>query len=406
MKNNRHHHRRNYKKPSGKKNLALVVIASTALASTSASALVGADFLSMFAAAKAQALASIATMSSAATAQIGAMTAQMSSFTLTNLVSMAFAREQQMGAIKAATAQNSASAQALAETQTKAAQQLATARQSISVQSNVIKALRAFGPSGQGYKACTVVVENKGLASAQIATTNLAAIKETQLSSAIVPKGDGNSNVKDQVLTAEKEFCAAGNPSCTPSSLPGGNVNAALLFTAATPGSKEALARDMFRQNIVNVNQGGLRAGAQVGSPMGQQTYFETTRQAALLSPAAYSLSYIDAQNTRTIDRDGVKYSANELIEKTVGRYYGGAEAKEWQAAMISQEPRGLLVEAARLNGLSVWLDNAMYQQNLRKEANLASILITASHPLAKDVADMGNRTVARNIANATPMFK
>lgn len=73
---------------------------------------------------------------------------------------------------------------------------------------------------------------------------------------------------------------------------------------------------------------------------------------------------------------------------------------------MIVQEPRGLLVEAARLKGLSVWLQNYMYQQNLRKEANLAAILLATAAPLSEDVRNVGNMAESRAIRSAISVYK
>lgn len=327
-------------------------------------------------------------------------------FTMNTVTNVTTSANTMLGNLKIATAQNAQSAQALAEVQTQASQKAATARQTIHMQNKLIEATRKYGVSGQGYNACTVVASNQGLDFAQDHTKVIAAAKETQTLGAIMPKADLFANNNHKLHIADTEFCAAGNPACSPSSLPGGHVNAGLIFAPSNEGSKEQVARHLFRENLLSVNTQAPIGAAAAHSPAGQTVFFKSNRQAALLSPAAYSLAYIDAQNTRTIDRDGKQYSANELIENTVGRYYGGAEAKDWQASMITQEPRGLLVEAARLSGLSTWLTNHMYQQSLRKEANLASILIASASPLAEDVRNMGNRAEATAARSSLTIYR
>lgn len=341
-----------------------------------------------------------------ASAAIGTMVSSIGSFSMNTVGNITLNTNSMLGNIKVATAQNAQSAQTVAEVQAQAGQKIATARQTIHMQDQLVKTMRKYGASGQGYKACVVVAENKGLDLASEQTKVLAAAKETETMSAVMPKANLNATTYDQTELANSEFCAQNNPNCKASSVPNGNVNGALLFTAVAENSKEQLARNQFRQNVLGVSVQAPTNPAQVSSPNGQKGYFESNRQAALLSPAAYSLAYIDAQNTKSIERDGKKYSANELIENTVSRYYGGAEAKDWQASMITQEPRGLLVEAARLGGLSVWLNNHMYQQNLRKEANLAAILIATATPLSEEVRKMGNETEAKIIRSSTKVYR
>lgn len=369
------------------------------------SAAVGADLGSMIAVAAANAAALIKSEIAEAAKNIAHMTKSIGTFSFNTISNINTNMNTMLGSLKVATAQNAQSSQALAEVQTQASQKLATARQTIHMQDQLLKAMRKYGGNAQGFKACVTVAENKGLDTANEHAKVSAALKETETLSATTLKGNLNSTTYDKIKLAETEFCAAGNPSCKPSNLPGGNVNGALLFVAAEEGSKEQLARHQFRQNVVGLNMQGLNSVAQIASPSGQTSYQISNRMSALLSPAAYSLAYIDAQNTKNIERDGKKYSPNELIDKTVGRYYGGPESKEWQASMIAQEPRGLLVETARLKGLSAWMNNHSYQQNLRKEANLASILLATSTPLSEEVRDLGNKAESRAIRSALPLF-
>lgn len=409
MSNNRRKNReRNRNKRSTSNSLFVWIFLIFALfVSATASAAIGANLAAILRTATANAVVAVAKAASEAAAAISRIGASIGTFSATTVSNITYNMNSQMSAIKVATAQISQSSQNLAEVQTRASQKLATARQTIRLQDETLKVMRKYGPSsGQGFRACFVVQENKGLSQAQEHTAVIAATKEAETLSAISVKGDLNATIYNKLKLSEAEFCATGNPNCKPSTMPGADVNGALLFVPANEGSKEQLARNMFRTNVLGVQLEGLKTQAQIQSPMGQKSYFESNRQSALLSPAAYSLAYIDAQNTRTIDRDGKKYSANELIDETVSRYYGGASAKDWQASMITQEPRGLLVESARLGGLSVWLDNHMYQQNLRKEANLASILISSASPLSKEVGKIGETAEARSITHVSSLYK
>ncbi|OIH11926.1 hypothetical protein A7M79_00110 [Acinetobacter baumannii] len=370
-------------------------------------AVIGANIGSIISTAAANAAIAAAKAAAEAAASIAKIGASIGTFSATTVANMTYSMNSQLSSIKVATAQISQSSQALAEVQTYASQKLATVRQTIDVQNRILDVNKSYGAaSGQGYKACVVVKENKGLDEAADHTNLIAASKESETLSAITTKSSLNDAIYNKIKLSQAEFCSTGNPNCEPSRLPAGDVNGALLFVPADDGSKEQLARNLFRQNVLGTQVEGLNVRNQINSPQGQMSYFNSNRQAALLSPAAYSLAYIDAQNTRTIERDGKKYSANELIENTVGRYYGGKDAKSWQASMITQEPRGLLVESARIGGLTVWLENHMYQQSLRKEAMLASILLATTTPLSKSVADKGNKEEAKSLTPKTALFK
>lgn len=407
IKNNKQtQHEKPLKKSNLSTSIKVIAICGCLSVAPTSSALVGSDIYSMLKVAAANAIALIKSEAEEAARYIGHMTASIGTFSFNTVYNINNNMNTMLGSIKVATAQNAQSAQALAEVQTQSSQKLATARQTIHMQDQLLKAMRKYGGNAQGYKACVTVAENKGLDNANEQAKITAALKETETLSATTLKANLNADTYDKLKIAETEFCAAGNPSCSPSSLPGGNVNGSLLFVAAEDGSKEQLARNMFRQNVVGLNMQGLNSTAQIASPNGQSSYNQSNRASALLSPAAYSLAYIDAQNTKNIERDGQKYSANELIDKTVSKYYGGQESKEWQASMIAQEPRGLLVEAARLKGLSVWMSNHLYQQNLRKEANLAAILLSSATPLSEDVRSLGNKAEARAIRSATSLYQ
>lgn len=406
-RNNKARRRRHKNEKKDGPFIAVIFLTATIGTAGVSHAIIGADFLSLVMTTAANAAALIKQEAAQAMKQMQHMSQSIYGYTNSTVANVYRNANTLTGSIKVATAQQAQSAQSLAEVQTRTAQTTATARQTIHMQDQLVKMMREYGSTGQGYKACVVMIENKGLDQSSDNTKILAAQKETETLSASSPKSDLNSFVSNSASASQGELCSGSSSDCkNTSKVPNGHVNGALLFTSTTPNSQEALARTMFRQNIVGVNLQGLSSPTMAASPVGQNSYFQSTRLTALLSPAAYSLAYIDAQNTKSVERDGVMYSNNELIEKTVGRYYGGAESKTWQASMIVQEPRGLLVEAARLGGLNVWLSNHMYQQNLRKEANLASILIATSSSVAEDVRKEGNKTEARAIVGALPLFK
>lgn len=311
-------------------------------------------------------------------------------------------------AIKVATKQEALSAQTMAEINTKSTQTLNQANDAVSRQTAVIEATKKYGANGQGYGACAVYAKNSTLDKA----TNDVDINAAQIESASLSTNlempEANTVASERVRIQRQEFCSLqqGDWICKPSDLPSGDTNAAVYMAPANKGSKEQLAKKMFREHLLNSPTPALPSRESVESPEGQEHLYQVTRQAALMGAANHSLSYIDAQNLRSIERDGKKYSANELIDETVGRYYGGEEAKKWQASMIAQEPRGLLVEAARIHGVGTWMANRIYKQNLRMEANLASILLTTAEPIAKDVRNQSAELERQRVADSISLYR
>ena len=55
---------------------------------------------------------------------------------------------------------------------------------------------------------------------------------------------------------------------------------------------------------------------------------------------------------------------------------------------MIQQQPRGLLVELAKIEGLSSWLDYQEFQANQRIEGNLAAMTLVNVLPMEKKLND------------------
>ena len=312
-------------------------------------------------------------------------------------------------AIKVATKQESISAQTMAEINTKSTQTLNSANQAVQNQTAVLDATKKYGANGQGYGACAVYEKNASLDKATNDVDRNAAQIEATTVGTNLSSPMSNTVQNERLRVQREEFCTSTQASdglCTASSLPAGDMNAAVYMGSANKGSKEQLAKKMFRENLLNMPTPALNSPDLIESPEGQEHVYSTTRQAALMGAATHSLSYIDAQNLRSISRDGKMYSANELIDETVGRYYGGAEAKKWQASMIAQEPRGLLVEAARIHGLGTWLANRVYKQNLRMEANLASILITTAEPTSKDVRKMSSTLESQRISDSLSLYR
>lgn len=318
--------------------------------------------------------------------------------------------ESIVSALRVAIKQKAQASNQITDANTKNSQTIATGLQALIQSDAMKKAQFAYsGTTGQGFKSCEVLAENTNMSSANGQITGQAAdmaTRTTQVGGKLV--GSQQEIINERLTVHKNEFCTvaeAQSGQCNLSKLPGGDTNASLLFTSVTPGSKEALARHYVRENILGTPDKALSAGA-ARTPAGEDYLQAINQKSALLAMPAYSLAVIDAQNTKSFkDIDGKMVSANDLIEQTVGRYYGGAEAKKWQMAMAMQDPRGLLKESNIINGVSVYLDLQSYKQSLREEGLLSALLLAKSQPIKDDVKAKYGQSMKVKLAQTMPQF-
>lgn len=318
--------------------------------------------------------------------------------------------ENIVAALKVAVKQKAQAANQITDASTKNTQTIASGIQALLQSDTMKKAQFAYGANtGQGFKSCEVLAENTNMSSASGQVIDQAADMATQTSQVGGKLVGSQQEVINQRLNVHKaEFCTVAEAQagqCTLSKLPGGDTNASLLFKSVAPNSKEALARHYVRENILGTPDKSL-SNATARTPAGQDYLQATNQKTALLAMPAYSLAVIDAQNTKSFkDIDGKMVSANDLIDQTIARYYGGPEAKKWQMAMAMQDPRGLLKEANIINGVSVYLDLQTYKQSLREEGLLSALLLAKSQPIKDDVKTKYGQSVKVKLSQTMPQF-
>ena len=286
--------------------------------------------------------------------------------------------EQMVDQIKVATMQESISQWEVSEAIIKSGRTLVTALQQQELADDLVSAAANVHPdTGQGYNPCSTVFRLKSMdLSFDVAR------QQAQQSIPALESGPGRL-VESKIQSARKrldehlrDFCspdeeAAGQ--CTASELPGGDLNAALLFEAADAESLKARARKAYIAHVLG--EPDQKIAKSVGSTVqGEQMFVDKSRKDALTSVPAYSLSYIDESNTKRTEFNDL--SANELMKQRVDQYFGGEEATAWASSMARQTQRGLLVEANRIAGLENWMLHKDYQRTQRMEANLAALAI------------------------------
>lgn len=316
--------------------------------------------------------------------QTSTVSGNIASFGVSFATQMQIKFEQLISAIAVATSQEALSASTVVDGTRQAASQLVSAVRAQRVNSAATKAYLDFNPAtGQGFDPCGTLAKNKTLDQAfQTASQGAKAV----LASLDVAPGrvfvsrDGSPEITARLREHRDKFCTAAEADaglCTLSELPGGDVNAALLFEPAAPESLKAQARRAYIQNVVGAPvrvPASLKGAGQVGK---ETMMASVTRQSAMMSIPAYSLAMIDAANTQSPEYGGK--SPNEVLSLRVNQYFGGVEAKEWAGSMARQSQRGLLVEHAKMSGLQSWVRQREYEQAQRIEANVAALLVIAA---------------------------
>lgn len=314
--------------------------------------------------------------------------------------------EQIISAIAVATSQEALSGSVVADGTREAASQLVNAVRAQRTSDQTAKAYLAFNPAtGQGYDPCGTMAKNKTLAQAFTSLADQARATLGQLDvgpGRVFTTGAGASPQMARLSEHQKKFCTPEEAKaglCTASELPGGDVNAALLFEPASADSLAAQARQAYIQNVVGdpivMPQTVKKAGSAVREPL----MVATARQSSMMSIPAYSLSMIDAANTQSAEYGGK--SPNEVLALRVNQYFGGAEAKEWSGSMARQSTRGLLVEHAKMAGLQAWVRQRQYEQGERIEANLAALLVMATKRSTLDPVveyERGRKSTVRSV--------
>ena len=295
--------------------------------------------------------------------------------------------EQVISAIAVATKQESIAANLIASNNLKTSQQLVNAVATQQKASEIAEIISKYSPqTGQGYKTCVVIQKNKTLDRAFSDTHLAAQAYVAKLDNAPGVLVDSVSNsMSARYKNHLSNFCTDAEDAaglCKKSKLPGGDMNAAVLFAPAQPESLEDKAQMAYIQNLLGKPDGKLTKSAGA-SASGQDYLYHKARKDALISIPAYSLARIKAANTINPETG---YSTNQLLERRTTDYFGGPEATKWSKVLAGQDQRGLMVETLKVGGLQVWLDFQHLKQTQRINANLAALILVGSDTIKSDL--------------------
>lgn len=316
--------------------------------------------------------------------QTSEVSGNIASFGVSFATQMQMKFEQLISAISVATSQEALSASTVVDGTRQASSQLVSAVRAQRINSAATQAYLDFNPAtGQGFDPCGTLAKNQTLD--QAFKTVSQAAKATLASLDVAPgrvfvAGEGVSKMTARLREHREKFCTSAEADaglCALSELPGGDVNAALLFEPAAPDSLKSQARRAYIQNVVGEPVRVPASLKSVGENSKETLMVSVARQSAMMSIPAYSLAMIDAANTQSPEYGGK--SPNEVLSLRVNQYFGGVEAKEWAGSMARQSQRGLLVEHAKMSGLQSWVRQREYEQAQRIEANIAALLVLAA---------------------------
>lgn len=310
-------------------------------------------------------------------------------------------------AIRVATSQEAFSSMQMSRADKDAKQVMVNAMIADAQSEAALEAMIKYSPTmGQGYSACKVYSENGQLAQTMDSVKKQTSNKVTEGDNSplsISPSVDAAYHARTAVHNAN--FCtdAEGERNiCEPveEHMQGADSNSATLFVSAPRGSDVALAKQTVRQNILGSPTVAIPRN--VATTAGGQAYlYSTNHKTALAAFPAYSLAYLESMSEireDVKDADGNPMSPNDMLFNTVARYYGGAESAEWQKSMIAQQPRGLLVELAKMEGLGAWMDYQEYLAMQRMEGNMAAMTLTAAIPIEQKLDKQRARTKSKSI--------
>lgn len=331
------------------------------------------------------------------------ITAKITTFGTTFGANMTVKFEQVISAIAVATKQEALGASIVADASKNSAEQLVNAVRAQRTSDQVAGAMLDFNPAtGQGHEPCLTTAKNRTLDAAfdslgRVAKANVAAL---DLAPGRMAQSVGAA-MAQRLSTHREKFCTSAEEKaglCNVSSLPGGDTNASLLFEPTDPGSLQQQAQQAFTQHVLGAPDELISKDAG-RTPAGQQYMMVKNTKDALLSIPAYSMSMIKAANTRSGEL-GNK-SPNEVLKLRVNQYFGGKEAQDWSKTLTAQSERGLMVEAAKLGGLEVWVHHKQYLQNQRLEMNLAALVLAASEEAKTNVNSRYDRMARDTAASA-----
>ena len=277
-----------------------------------------------------------------------------------------FRTEQMLSSIRLATAQVSVSNEKVAGTIIKSHEAAASVAKEIADKELLDKVVLDY--TSQGFDPCVQSSLTQRLAQAE---SDVRALVSRRISED-VDLSPGKMAAKSAILQLRENrhqemFCTQTEVDagiCAKlGKVPGGDVNAALLFSDSK--TEEAVAaKNATINNIVGLPAAPIPKEV-ANTPEGQSYLLATKERDAYLAWSVYSLKNIQTENEQY----------KKVMDERVGQYFGGDRAMDWAKSLSSQAKRGVLIDLVKIQGLDLKATERRIRQNMRIEANLAALL-------------------------------
>jgi len=273
--------------------------------------------------------------------------------------------EMLVSSIRATTKQVEASGEKAAATIIQAEQSNAALNKELADKELVDKVVVDY--LSQGFNPCEVSDLTSRVARAELeAKAALPARYRTEIAAVGGKYADPAAVVRYREELHRSNFCTQSEADagvCSLGKIPGGDINAALLFGTDASADAQA-AKNALINNLVGLPDAPIPPSA-ANSPEAQSYLMAKKRKDSYLAWSAYSLKSIQSDNEKVMP----------VLNERIGMYFGTAKAAEWAQSQASQAPRGLLVDMVKIAGLDLKVSERRLWQNLRTEANLASLV-------------------------------
>lgn len=273
--------------------------------------------------------------------------------------------------------QSQVNAEAIIQADANSRKELQTAKQAMALSNKLQEIRQDYGAStGQGHRVCTVAKDNQTMGKLSRDQRLMAENIANNLSSSAGKLKDPVEAQKQRDRVHKKHFCNesdVANGQCKEvSPYANADVNAGSLFEPAQVGSTKDIAKDMVREHIMGSAPPPIKNAR--NTALGQAYLNTMNQQTALKSFPNYAISYVQAYTTvrdDIKDANGNPMSPQEQSRAIVGRHYGSNEATAWTKTLVTQRPRGLLLENAKQVDTMIW---QLEQMNEMADVNLGTL--------------------------------
>jgi len=284
-----------------------------------------------------------------------------------------------ISAIKVATKQEAASSEKKILAMRSSAEGFATSYTSARSSAQVYDIYNRY--RSQGFDPCGNRTLTEALRNRELAVNVSAAQRvSTEIDAAPGRFGSPVVALKNRVNEHKALFCTQAEVDAgvcgTVGAVPGGDSNAALLFTEAEPGDNVTKAKNALINNMFGLPDSPEVFSGKAAAPESSAALYDKHRRDALNSIAMFSFKTIQSEHEKDA---ATGKSLAGLIRERVETYFGSTRSQQWAQSLAAQEQRGVLVDMVKMEGIALKMAERRVKQNMRIEANLAGLVAVSN---------------------------